>query len=636
VSEVRVAAGGLARVYEVGGGLPRPVALDTPAGRCALVAHRFSLLVDGRAVDGDGLQPAGEPAVEAGRRLAWRARDPDLGLEVAVEVTGDRGHGVVRTAVTVSGRGRLEGVEVEGWVEPGARDPVAGTDAGSDADPRRLGQPLLGDGWFAGLEHPGAENVAGPGGPTFRIPLAADLAAHPAAAPVRVPPLVVGGAEPGRELAGFWDHLDRVRARPPGLVVLANNWYQLGAVGRMDEAGVRAELEGFEAVRRAHGLSLDAYCLDDPWDGSWEPATGLWGRLDPARFPGGPGALAGGGAVPIGLWVSPWGGYFDRHDRRVAWGRAQGYEVQDGQWPCLCPAGTRYGDHLRQALVGWASAGVRYWKLDGVQFDCPDPGHGHAIAPGGRTDQMDRFAALLDAVRAARPGAVLAFTTGSNPSPWWLRHADFLWRGGLDDAAPPEFEGPAAERFDTYIDTCLDSLRGTALPLSAVVTFSLVENQARAYREPRQDERAWARHCWLMVGRGGLHHDLYVAPDSLDGREWDVVARALAWARHHQAALARSRMVGGHPQAAEPYGFVGRAAGAVVACLRNPAGHPQPFELSPSMLDGEARDLEVVWGDARVPRRVTAPVTVELAPFEVMVATGRAGLPSQEDATRGS
>ena len=514
------------------------------------------------------------------------------GGDVAVQVLeeADEGAAVVRRRLRVTGRGRLERVDVERW------DPAT-------PEPAGLGQPVFGDGWFTALQHPGAEG--------FGLPVDVDLGAH---GPWESPVLVEGQCAPGEELSAFWDELDRVRARPPRLVTLANNWYQLGYVGRMSEDTVQRELDEFRSVP----VDLDFYCLDDPWDGEWEPATGLWGRMAPSRFPGGLEAVrAAAKATGIGLWVSPWGGYFDRHDHRVEWGGANGFEVHGGHWPRLCPAGDRYRRHLAESMSAFTRAGVGYWKLDGVQFDCDAADHGH----GGRTDQMDRFAALLDEVRAVNPAAVLTFTTGSNPSPWWLCHADFVWRGGLDDDAPAEFDGGRHERFATYIDSCLNAFRGTGVPVSAVVTFSVVENEVRGYQTEGEGPETWERHCWFLVGRGTHHHDLYVAPNSLSATEWDALARALRWARANQQVLARSRMVGGRPQAGEPYGFVSEAEGRVIVCLRNPSARPQSVEIEV----GPVAEPEVVWG--RPPRVHGGTVTADLEPFEVVLVSAAAAGP---------
>ena len=555
-------------------------------------------------VDGHTVPLTCTDVAEGPDRLSWRLVGD--GVVADVVAAGDGAAGVVRTDLTVSGEGRLERVDVETWAAVAAGAGAGGAGGG-------MGQPLLGDGWFAGLQHPGAEGMG--------LALDHDLASGP----YRVPPLVVGRAEPGRELPALWDEVDRVRARPPGLLVLANNWYQLGYVGRMDETSVGAEIDGFTAVAAAHDLPLDFYCLDDPWDGQWDAASGLWGRMAPDRFPGGLDTLVArrnGGVRGIGLWVSPWGGYFDRHDLRVAWGREHGLEVEDrdgrrNPWDRLCPAGDAYGRHLAESMARHTAAGVGYWKIDGVQFDCARPDHGHR----GRTDQMDRFAALLHGLRAVDPGVVLTFTSGSNPSPWWLRHADFVWRGGLDDDAPESYDGGRHERFATYIDGCLDALRHSTVPVSSIVAFSVVENGARAYRDEGEGLDAWERHCWLVAGRGTHHHDLYVAPDSLSAREWATLAGALRWARSHEAILARSRMVGGRPQAGEPYGFLSEAGGEAVLCLRNPRAVAQPLALA---FAAGLAGVEPVYGRAgAVPAVVDPAAEVELEPFEVVVVSGR-------------
>jgi len=615
VTVLEVGSGSTRRRYQVGPDAVHGVAVVAAGNVVPIEDLGLRLVVDGQTIEASDLASAGEPVMAADRsRLAWRRAGRGVAVDVTVEAPA--GAEVVRTGVAITGAGRLQRVEVERWRRPGARAGLGRAEAGpagpaGDAVP--LGQPVFGDGFFAGLEHPGAENAVSPEGDVaLGLAVDVDLARGWAA-----PTVVAGGAAPGHERVAFWDELDRMRACPPRMVALANNWYQLGAVGKMDEASVVAELQGFGTVAARHDIDLDWYCLDDPWDGDWTAETGIWGRLDPRRFPGGLAALqragaAGDRATGIGLWVSPWGGYFDRHEARVGRGRAHGFEIDErgGTWPCLCPAGDRYRAHLAESLARHTAAGVGYWKLDGVQFDCTATDHGH----GGRTDQMDRFAALLDGVRAVRPDVFLAFTTGSNPSPWWLRHADVVWRGGLDDDAPDVHKGRRLDRFTTYIDTCLDAFRPTAMPVSAVVTFSVVENAAQAYRD---DPAAWDRHCWFLAGRGSLHHDLYVAPDSLADREWETLAAALRWARHNQRVLARSRMVGGRPQAGEPYGFVSIAEGRAVICLRNPSGRVQAVRLTDADLQGgELSDLEAVWGPP-----VTEPPT-ELGPFEVVVLSG--------------
>lgn len=258
-----------------------------------------------------------------------------------------------------------------------------------------------------------------------------------------------------------------------------------------------------------------------------------------------------------------------------------------------------------------------YWKLDGMSFTCAETDHGHVTGPGARTALADLFVELVGAIRAVRPDAVVAFTIGSHPSPWWLSTVDFVWRGGLDDTAAKQ-PGSRLDRFDTYIDTCLQAYRPAAFPVSGLVTFSIVETEAASYRAGAGPD-GWARHCWLAVGRGTLHQDLYVAPDSLTEAEWAVLAEALSWARARQHVLARSRFVLGDPSAGEVYGFVARRGDEAVACLRNPSDRPQPVGAGwPELLGFTPAAVRTRYG------RPAEEVTV-LEPLEVLLVEADAG-----------
>lgn len=637
-AQVDVAAGPVVRTFAIGATTVRTVAITGNGGRVAIGGPEVAVTVSGRRlVDGDGLTLVGDPEPSPdGVSLAWRLASTDNGVVVDVEVVADRAAGVIRKRLSVSGSGRLEGAELELW------DGVA-VDGFSTIEPGpppntgsiELGQPVFGPGFFGGIEHPGAENLVMPGGCRCALPYDDELGSTPLVTPLVTPAAVIGTGD-------FFDYLDTIRPHPDRVVVLVNNWYHLGWPGTMAEDTVVAELDGFAGVAARHGLELDAYCLDDGWDGAWEPATGLWGRLEPSAFPGGlPVLQAAGGTKSIGLWIGPFGGYGDRQVARVAWARDQGAEVErfdrQGGYDLLCVAGDRYGSQLARNVEAWTAAGVGYWKLDGLRFGCTEPGHGHPTGPGGRTAQMDRFARIMAAARQADPSVVVAFTSGSNPSPWWLRTADFLWRGGLDDSGAG-FPGPRHESFATYIDARLQLLRRCAVPVSVIVTFSVVESEACRYRDVGESIADWERHCWLIVGRGTQHHDLYVSPGSLSQDEWAALATALAWARRHRRVLARSRMVLGDPSKGQVYGYASRRDGVAVLCLRNPTPRRRRVRFTLAELHGFPPDadveLEGVYGPlpTESPVRAGRRLIVSLEPFGVVLfrssTTGNATPPA--------
>lgn len=143
------------------------------------------------------------------------------------------------------------------------------------------------------------------------------------------------------------------------------------------------------------------------------------------------------------------------------------------------------------------------------------------------------------------------------------------------------------------------------------------------------------RNVWLMVGRGTLHHDLYITPDALSEPQWALVADSLAWARDHAHILATSRMVLGDPRKREMYGFVSSHTGVAILCVRNPSPSDQKsiHASLQSLLSWDASshfsdctfDTSIVYSPANSHLRASIPdqlqtdtrFELDLAPFEV-------------------
>ncbi|MCE9615671.1 MAG: hypothetical protein K8T26_15490 [Lentisphaerae bacterium] len=649
---------GLGRELMFDGQQVRTTALTAPpsATRAPLTpAIEFALTVDGERLTSSAFTCATPASLEGGTTFithhALAARD----LQVRVTYSAHAELGVLRKRLAVTGRGRLTAIELEGWDVAGARGASSRMEHKQiGMGPLGIGQPIFWNGFFLGVEHPGAENWVTPAGLLCRFPCNRALSSTAFASP----PCVLGTAHAGREADAFQDYIDRLRphAEPP-FVALVNNWYQFGRVrhrgiAQLPGSVVLDEMRDFSVHARDVGLPLDFYCLDDPWaDAPPSPAPGLprlhpsapagqaghglWDRLSPELFPGGlPALVAAAAPMRIGLWVGPIGGYLGRGPL-VAFGKSLGYEtwtdVTDdsgfGQ-DKLCAHGTHYHAHLRESLAHWARAGVRYWKFDGIEFHCNDATHGHDVGPGACTAQMDAWIELMQVIRRTAPDSLIAFTTGSNPSPWWLLHVDFVWRGGGDDRTVAQ-DAPKRERFATYIDDCLHLLRHTAMPVASVVTFGLIQNAALTYASDGETPEAFERALWLMVARGTHHHDLYVSPDTLSPDAWAALARALHWARRQRRVLARSRMILGEPMRGDVYGFASWRDGRGIVALRNPSGAARTLtttwrDLLPEATLDDLSPLTATpaYGPAPRPPRTPAPgdtVHVDLPPFGVAV-----------------
>jgi hypothetical protein len=217
---------------------------------------------------------------------------------------------------------------------------------------------------------------------------------------------------------------------------------------------------------------------------------------------------------------------------------------------------------------------------------------------------------------------VIGYTSGSNPSPFWLQHADFVWRGGSDDSHAGA--GEPFDRHNTFLDICLQPHRSTEMPVSAFVTFDIVQGRIAGNRGD-----VFERGVWWLAARTSLHHDWYIQASDLTQEQWKVLARAAAWAKSHEKLFRWSRMIGGDPAQGEVYGFAAFDDGHGVLALRNPSSEPRTFQGSlASLLDlppatrSRSFNLYGIFGKTRAvegDRRADAAVSFQLPPLSIAV-----------------
>ena len=107
-------------------------------------------------------------------------------------------------------------------------------------------------------------------------------------------------------------------------------------------------------------------------------------------------------------------------------------------------AGPKYYERFRGlCLKVLREQGVNHFKFDGIGAGS-DKGAGSAIR------DFEAMLRLLAELRAIRPDLYINQTTGTWPSPFWLLHADSIWRGGDDHS----FAGAGSDRqqWITYRD----------------------------------------------------------------------------------------------------------------------------------------------------------------------------------------
>ena len=398
-------------------------------------------------------------------------------------------------------------------------------------------------------------------------------------------PAVCGLAPEARVKHWFWKYVDAIRVAPLRPYLLYNSWYDVRSPEYterpedvMNEANVLRIANDFkrEMVEK-RGLKLDAFVLDDGWDiyeSDWV--------LRPNEFPGGlkpvSDALAEMG-TDLGIWLGPIGGYSFR-DKRVDWMQEHGYETVGDQ---LCLAGENYKALFRKRTVGFVrDHGVRYFKWDGIQFSCSEPGHGHPPGEFSRRAVMESVIELCRAVRAESPDVFLNITSGTWLSPWWVKYANMIWMQGHDYGyadVPSISRRDAAITYRDFVlheDFCKEDFW---FPLANLMTHGIIKGHLQKLGGEAEPLDKFTDNALLYFARGVSMWELYISPNLLSEGEWDALAKSIRWARDRFEILRHTEKIGGDPGEREAYGYVHFEGGRGIVAARNPFIEPQALTL---------------------------------------------------------
>jgi hypothetical protein len=365
-------------------------------------------------------------------------------------------------------------------------------------------------------------------------------------------------------------------------------------------------------------VELDSFLFDDGWD---DPKT-LWGFHDgfPRGFSRLREAAARYGAAP-GVWMSPWGGYGRPKQERLTNGRAKGFETNAGGFALSGPV--YYRRFLETCLTMMRRYGVNQFKFDGT-------GNADRAFPGSAFgSDFEAAIALIETLRREKPDLYVNLTTGTYPSPFWLRWADSIWRGGEDH----EFAGVGSRRqqwityrdADTYANVVR---RGPLFPLNSLMLHGLIF--ARSARDLQNDpQNDFPSEIRSYFGTGTQLQEMYVTPRLLRQEHWDVLAESAKWARRNAATLVDTHWVGGDPALLQPYGWASLNGRSGIITLRNPSDRVQAMAVDVSEALEIPPDAPRAWTTRNpfppargrmIPGRfiIGQPQRIDLQPFEVV------------------
>jgi hypothetical protein len=384
--------------------------------------------------------------------------------------------------------------------------------------------------------------------------------------------LVIGVSPTGQMRRGFLNYVERERAHPYRTFLHYNSWYDIGFGKPYDAAAVLDVIDAFgtELVRKRN-VKFDSFLLDDGWDNTHS----LW-RMN-AAFPKGLTPLnyaAQEYGAAIGIWLSPWGGYEEAKQQRIEFGQESGFETNAGGFAL---SGPKYYARFREVSLDFIKKdGINQFKIDGT-------GNVDSVFPGSSFDSD--FAAAIHLIgdwRKEKPDLFVNLTTGTYPSPFWLRYADSIWRGGDDHS----FVGVGSwrERWITYRDaqTYRNVVQaGPLFPLNSLMLHGLIyAKQAEHLGSDPEDD--FQKEVRSYFGSGTQLQELYISHALLSKSNWDTLAEAANWSRHNADVLRDTHWVGGDPSKLEIYGWAAWSPAKAILTLRNPNEQRQSISIDVS------------------------------------------------------
>jgi hypothetical protein len=546
---------------------------DVLANRALNLQAPFSVLFrDGTIVRADKMRVLEQPVVEdlrveakasrAAERIAGKGiravlEDEPSGLRVTWRLELRDGSEYVRQIVTFEAPKHdlaMTQVRLMDAMLPGAR--VEGTVAGS---------PIVAGEFFLGFEHPLSVSRVVRGEAIAELERTLPLAKGQSITYSSV----VGVVPKGQLRRGFLAYVERERAHPYRTFLHYNSWYDMGYFTPYAEALAVDRVRAFgRELHEKRGVTMDSFLFDDGWDDH----ASLWSFNNgfPRGFVPVVDAAKEFGFAP-GVWMSPWGGYSKPRQDRLKYGKEQGFEIEEIGFAL---SGPKYYERFRDVCLKMLrEQGVNQFKFDGT-------GNVNRVIPGSKFDSdFDAMIHLIGEIREAKPDVYVNLTTGTTASPFWLRYADSIWRGGEDD----DFAGIGTkrERWITYRDTqTYEGIvsKGPLFPLNSLMLHGIIyaRYDKRLNDDPGDD---FSNEVRSYFGSGTQLQEMYLTPELLSGKNWDVLAEAAKWSRGNAEILKDTHWVGGDPGWLQVYGWASWSKGKSILVLRNPSDQAQSITL---------------------------------------------------------
>jgi hypothetical protein len=377
----------------------------------------------------------------------------------------------------------------------------------------------------------------------------------------------VWGITPENQLRrGFLYYMERERAAPYHQMSFYNSW---GDIAWMDrKMSERACLERIKWIGDSliikRNINLNAFLFDDGWDDN----RTLWNFH--SAFPNGFTKMkeeAEAYGSTLGVWISPFGGYGNAKKLRMEYGRKQNPPFETNEHG-FSLSGMVYYKRYKEVLVDF----VKKYDITMLKFD--------GVA-GNNLADMEAYLNVTKEIRDVKPDMYFCLTTGTWPSPFFLKYGDCVWRGGGDYGYTGE--GSNRQRWITYRDADVYKnivKRSPLYPLNGLQQMGIFISDLGEFGEFGMNQKDLSDDIWTALATGTAVQGMYINAYRMNSATWDCLANALAWAKENESVMADIHWVGGDPAKGEIYGFAAWSPGKAILSLRNPTSEIKDFEIN--------------------------------------------------------
>lgn len=432
------------------------------------------------------------------------------------------------------------------------------------------GSPLAGNNFFFAIEHPMSHiGINGQMVSSFTKRCQPILKSKPLLMST------VWGVSPLKQMRrSFLYYLERERAEPYRQQLHYNTWYDISwMTKKLDETSCLDRIQTFaDSLIEKRNIHINTFLFDDGWDANetlWQFNSG---------FPNGfvkMNELAHKYHSNIGVWISPWGGYDEAKNQRLAYGEKQSPPFETNA-KGFTLSGKNYYKRFFDVASGFVTKqGVNMFKFDGIaESDGTNEGNINF------EKDIEALRKLISDLRTVNPELYFSLTVGTWPTPYWLFSGNAIWRGGLDTELAGQ--GTIRQQWLNFRDTeAYDNIvkKAPLFPLNSLMYHGICIADNGIPGKMEMDEKDISDEIWSFFGTGTGLQEMYINPHKLSSANWDCLAKAIKWAKSNEDIMVDTHWVGGSPAKSEIYGFASWSPKKAILMLRNPTAEKKTFKV---------------------------------------------------------